>query len=143
MRLCRTVSSSRYFCFSEVSIFETGMPVHEETTLAMSSSLTSCRSRDARSGESSCSLELSAFWAACSSLSRFGIIEYFNSAAFSRFPSRVNFSMLNRSFSSCSLRLLILSIAPFSFCHWSFMALRFAVISASSFSSFASRSFEV
>src|SRR5574344_1932698 len=52
-RLWSTSSSCRYFCFSLVSIFETGMPVHTLTTRAMSSSVTSWRRRLWRSSRRS------------------------------------------------------------------------------------------
>ena len=139
-RLCSTFSSSRYFCFSLESILATGIPVHELTTRATSSSVTSCRKSELRS------LSESRFFcrasAAVSSFSRAGILLYFNSAAFSRLPSRVNFSTSKRHCSSSALMLRLLSMSDFSFCHWSFIASRSEEMSASSFSSFLSRSTE-
>jgi len=113
------------------------MPVQTLTTRAISSSVTSWRKRLWRLSSEALP---SAFVAAASFFSSAGIVLYFNSAAFSRLPSRVYFSSSKWAFSRSSFTLRLPSIASFSFCHSSFIASRFAVTSASSFSSFPRRS---
>ena len=91
-RFCSTLSKSMYFCFSEANIFVTGIPVQAETIFAMSSSETSCRSREVFSAERFSSSEAVLSSAASISERRFsisGMRPYLISAAFARFPSRV------------------------------------------------------
>jgi len=135
---CSSRSSIRTsFSRSPSSIRATGMPVQAATTLAMSSSETSCASRRWPWGFS-CSV----FSAAASFFCSSGRRPYWIWAA--RFKSLRRWACSSSSF-VCSIWLLIMLtalMAAFSFCHWAFNCRDCSLKLARSCSSFWSRSRE-
>ena len=93
--LCSSASSASSLARSASIIFATGMPVHLETTSAISSSVTRLRS--------SVISDLSALPAASSCFSRSGIRPYWSSDIRVRSPARRAASRSSRNCSSSSL----------------------------------------
>ena len=122
------------FSRSPSSIRHTGMCVHDATTLAMSSSVTSWRSNV---GRASCpTLPAGGTPAARSNAASFfsksGILPYWISEALLKSPRRWTCSSSIFACSSCVCTTLTALTAAFSFCHCAVSALDFSFKLASS-----------
>src|SRR5438552_7718 len=134
-RLCSSSSRRSSFCISPSSSFDTGTPVHRLTMAAISCSSTSSFMRRRPPPVSAW---LSRFSFFCSSVS----FPYFNSAARLRSYCRSARSISILVCSICSRKARTRCTAPFSFCQRACSASASLFRSASSFSSFFSRSFD-
>ena len=110
-RLCRISGSLRSLSLSVSTSLLTGMPVHEEMTSAISSSVTSSCSR-----RSSLAASALAFFSS-SCLSSPGRTPFLSSASFSRSYCLSASSISSFIFSICSLRFFISRMSFFSFYH--------------------------
>ena len=119
---------SRWSVFSlSVSVsFATGIPVHLDIILAISSSVTLSLSNDKSLFLTAASSTSNCFWSC-------GNLPYWSSAAFSRLYSLWAFSMSFLTFSTCSLKSCNFVTESFSFSHCAFLLLNSSRISANSF----------
>ena len=126
--LCSISGSLSSFSLSDSTSFDTGMPVHADTTSAISSSVTSSLSSLFSSPLPARSFSSSSFF------SRLGSAPYLSCASFSRSYALSASSIWCLTSSICCLVLLTSVIAFFSFSHWVLMESSSSLRAESSFS---------
>ena len=131
--LWRASSRCNVLFFSVSVSFATGIPVHLEIILAISSSVTLSLTNDKSLSFTFCSSTPSCFWSS-------GNFPYWSSAALFKSYSLCAFSISFLTFSTCSRSCCNLFTEFFSFSHCAFLLLNSSRLSASSFCNSASLS---